>query len=101
MSRILRWQESKSERRACGGGGRPTVPPVAAERSITHMPPRHLTTLSARESNMHVKRECLQHNEHRGTCCSGRSLRGTNTNRVRCFHRCPHPHPTPLTRLTN
>lgn len=35
MSLIFLWQESKSESLACGGGGRPTMPPVVAERNIT------------------------------------------------------------------
>lgn len=44
MSLILRWQESKRDRRACGGGGRPTGPPVPAERSMgaaSHVPALH------------------------------------------------------------
>lgn len=49
MSLIFRWQESKSERRACGGGGRPTIPPLTAERNI----PSHATRATQLQHSPH------------------------------------------------
>lgn len=49
MSLIFRWQESKSERRACGGGGRPTIPPLTAERNI----PSHATRATELQHSPH------------------------------------------------
>lgn len=57
MSLILRWQESKSDSLAWGGGGRPTMPPVGAERSMApaHMPQgtKLLVTSTVNEYHRH------------------------------------------------
>lgn len=68
MSLILRWQESKSESRAWGGGGRPTMPAVVAERSITHWRPHaHDTTLPGRQCATNNSCERRRRTEHRST----------------------------------
>lgn len=98
ISLILRWQESKRDSRACGGGGRPTIPPVTAERNMPHS---HANT--ALDTSHCTGRawprgaECGGRGDQHRRSHSGRGRRGTDAARLLVSPLTTHQSPVTTT----